>query len=479
MGIAVPRALDELVGRLLRKDPRDRYQSAEGVLADLDVIAKALARDEAEPAIVIGAHDRRQTLTEPAFVARARELADIDEQISRARRGQARLVLLEGESGGGKTRLLSETTHRAASQGFWALWGQGTNEVARQPFSLLSGIVDGFLSAAAADPALLPAMRARLGDSASSVGAALPGLAAAFGADDGYAFAPEAAGEMRTLRALASFISALGTPERPVLLVLDDCQWADELTYRLIRRWQSQRADEAAGSHVMFVVAFRSEEVAENHLLRRVDPDLHLRLSPFAAPEVRQLVESMAGPLPDDVVLAITRLADGSPFMASAVLRGLVESGALVREPDGWRVDSLNMDDVQSSSAAASFLARRLQMLPEGTRRLLATGAVLGKEFELDVAADLSEQSAAQSIVALDVARQRQLVWVRPDGARCVFVHDKIRSTLLETQAVTDRRVLHGRAAHLFATAPYRAERGNRPTTSMKPGIRARHCPMR
>ena len=86
-------------------------------------------------------------------------------------------------------------------------------------------------------------------------------------------------------------------------------------------------------------------------------------------------------------------------------------------------------------------------MLPEDTRRLLATGAVLGKEFELDVAADLSEQSAAQSIVALDVARQRQLVWVRPDGARCVFVHDKIRSTLLETQAVTDRRVLHGRAA--------------------------------
>ena len=105
MGIAVPRALDELVGRLLRKDPRDRYQSAEGVLADLEVIAKALAHDEAEPSIVIGAHDRRQTLTEPAFVARSRELADIDEQITRARRGQARLVLLEGESGGGKTRL--------------------------------------------------------------------------------------------------------------------------------------------------------------------------------------------------------------------------------------------------------------------------------------------------------------------------------------------------------------------------------------
>ena len=82
---------------------------------------------------------------------------------------------------------------------------------------------------------------------------------------------------------------------------------------------------------MLLVVAFRSEEVAEDHLLRRVEPDLHLRLSPFAPDEVRQLVESMAGPLPDDVVAAITRLADGSPFMASAVLRGLVESGAGAR----------------------------------------------------------------------------------------------------------------------------------------------------
>ena len=109
------------------------------------------------------------------------------------------LVSVSAPAGSGKTRLLAETTLRAASHGFWALWGQGTNEVARQPFSLLSGIVDGFMSAAAADPALLPAVRARLGDFAPSVGAALPGLASAFGGSDGYAFAPEAAGELRVL----------------------------------------------------------------------------------------------------------------------------------------------------------------------------------------------------------------------------------------------------------------------------------------
>ena len=447
VGIVIPRALDEVVGRLLRKDPRDRYQSAEAVLADLEAIEAALLRGESEPAVVIGAHDQRKTLSEPAFVARTHELVSVDDQLERARRGQSGVIFLEGESGGGKTRLLTETTHRAASQGFWALWGQGTNEVARQPFALLSGVVDGFLAAAASDPELVPAMRARLGHFASAVGAALPGLATVFAADDGYSSAPEAAGELRILHALDSFLNALGTAERPVLLVLDDCQWADELTYRLIRRWNSHATDDAAAHHVLLVVAFRSEEVPQDHLLRRVHPDLHLRLSPFEPHEIRQLVESMAGPLPEEVVSAVTRLADGSPFMASAVLRGLVESGALVCEAGSWRVDSLRMEDAQSSSRAAAFLARRLELLPADTLRLLGTGAVLGKEFDLDVAADLTRQSAAQAIKALDEARQRRLVWLRPDGSRCVFVHDKIRSAVLEGQAAADRCQLHGRAA--------------------------------
>ena len=159
-------------------------------------------------------------------------------------KGKAALILLEGESGGGKTRLLTETTHRAAAQGFWVLWGQGTNDVARQPFSLLQGVVDGFLSRAATDREFAESVRQRLGDQAAAVGAALPGLAEILRepATD-TASAPEEAGEVRTLRALISFLDALGSADRPALVVLDDCQWADELTYRLIRRWQTASED--------------------------------------------------------------------------------------------------------------------------------------------------------------------------------------------------------------------------------------------
>lgn len=444
LGIRVPRALDELVQRLLKKDPRDRYQSAKAVLHDLDAIIAGLAQGEEEPCVVIGASDERQTLAEPAFVARQNEIQTLSLQMQAARSGRTTLITLEGESGGGKTRLLNEVTYNAACDGFWVLWGQGTSDVAPQPFSLLKGVADGFLAAVKNSPALGEQVRTRLGHHAAAVGAALPSLAEIFGSDE-YESSPEAAGEMRTLHALTSFLNAIGSPERPVLLVLDDCQWADELTYRLIRRWRTQ--SEADQGHLLLIAAYRSEEVAEDHPLRKLHSAAHVKLSPLTSSDIKQLVESMAGPLPEEATDAIIRLADCSPFMASAVLRGLVESGKLVRDNTGWRMDATSAEEMQSSAHAAAFLAKRLDLLPADTIQLLSAGAIRGKEFELDIAAELAGQTPSQAIVALDVARQRRLVWLRPDGSKCVFVHDKIRETLLERHTPEQRSALHSVAA--------------------------------
>ena len=447
LGVAVPRALDEVLQRLLRKDPRDRYQSAEAVLGDLNEIAAALARGEPEPAVVVGARDLRQTLSEPAFVGRIAELAELDLRFDEARQGRGGLSLLEGESGGGKTRLLSEAIHRAMSRGGWFLWGQGTSDVAQQPFSLLSGVIQGFLSAARSQPDLAARVRAQLGDQLPALTAALPGLAEVLDGKDSFSTAPEAAGELRTLNALFRFLNALGTADCPLLLIMDDCQWADELTCRLLRRWQNPAEHEAANRFVHLIVAFRSDEVAEGHALRRLRPASHLRLAGMTADELQQLLESMAGRLPPEIVAAVVRCSESSPFMASAVLRGLVETGKLVRAEGGWRSVSLDLDEMQSSSRAAEILTRRLELLPDETQLLLRTGAILGKEFDFDMAAALAGIDPARVVAQLDVARRRQLVWMRAGGAHCVFVHDKVRESLLERLPDSERQALHARAA--------------------------------
>jgi hypothetical protein len=402
LGISVPRALDEVVQRLLRKDPSDRYQSAEGALEDLEYIAEATGRGVAEPVLVVGRHDRRRTLTEPAFVGRAAELAELDAQLERAREGRGGLVLLEASSGGGKTRLLGEVAQRGARQGVWLLRGQGQDQVGQRPFQALAGVVEGIVEAARSQPGLAQALSAHLGEQAEAVCAALPALAEVLGVRVEGALGPETFGQVRSLEALTALLGALGSQERPALVLLDDYQWSDELTLRLVRHWQRRREHDAGPCHLLLVVAYRSEELAGSPHLRGVQPALHLHLPPFGPDDVRLLAESMAGPLPPDALEVVQRFSEGSPFLAAAVLQGLVESEAVVHGPAGWHVEPSAMADVQSSRHAATFLARRIQLLPPPTLHLLSASAVLGKEFDLELAAALTEQAQAEALAALE-----------------------------------------------------------------------------
>lgn len=452
LGCLVPRVLDEVIQRLLRKDPRDRYQSSDAVLADLAVIDKALRDGESEPSLVVGLQDRRHTLTEPAFVGRDQELTAFHTLLDRAYDQQGGLVLLEAESGGGKSRLLTEFAQRAAQKGTWILKGQGLDQAAQRPFQLFSGVAEGVVATSNLEPDVGEQFQSGLTDQRIALCDALPELTKLFGAEDTNSTGPEMFGEARSIQALTAFLDALGTTGRPVMVLLDDCQWADQFTLKVLANWR--RRTTKVRRPVLLIVAFRSEEVRADSGLRALTAEAHLKLPAFEASGVRKLVESMAGPLPDQAVEVIERLAEGSPFMAAAAVRGLVESGALVAGKDGWAVEPSAMQDVRSSRHAAAFLARRIELLPDSTLNLLSVGAVLGKEFDLFTASKLAEQSSTEAIAALREAQQRHIVWSKSTTDRCAFIHDKLRETLLQRVPKSDRRDLHLAAAlHLESQA--------------------------
>ena len=458
LGVDLPQALDAVVQRLLRKDPAERYQSAQAAIADLTEIADALGRGVREPAVVVGLHDRRQVLTEPSFVARTAELTRLGDLVARTADGRGGLVLVEAESGGGKSRLLDELAQQSQPEA-WILRGQGVEEAARRPFQLLEGVVSGIVEACGTRPDLAGNLRSKLGGRAAAVVAALPTLGPGLGADlagqDAGAtnLGPEAYGETRSLKALGALLDALGAaglpdrPSAPTVVLLDDCQWADGPTLRLLADWQERVARRAQGTRVLVVVAFRSEEVASDHPLRAIHPRASLALPRLTSGHIRSLAESMAGPLPDEVVSTVAGLSAGSPFMAAAVLRGLVESGALVQGAGGWAVDHDRLADVQTSRQAALFLSRRLELLAPTTVELLSAGAVLGKEFDLRLAAELCRQDPDAAAAALAEASRRRIVWVDEQAGRARLLHDKLREALLARLEPSERRRLHLRAA--------------------------------
>src|SRR5207244_231252 len=112
----------------------------------------------------------------------------------------------------------------SSQRGTWILRGQGLDRAAQRPFQVLVDVVEGVRAAVALEPELASTLRQRLGDHGEAACAALPELAQVLGMEARAALGPEAFGETRSLQALAILLDALGTPERPALLLLDDGQ---------------------------------------------------------------------------------------------------------------------------------------------------------------------------------------------------------------------------------------------------------------
>lgn len=451
----VPRALDDVIQHLLEKDPRDRYQSAAAALADLDEIATGLERGIREPPMVVGAHDRRRTLTEPAFVGRCEELRVFETQLSRAFAGESVLLLVDGESGAGKTRMLDHAEVTARRHGAWVLRGSGTARAPQRPLQVLDGIARQIVAAGRHDPQLADGLRARLGEHVEALCAALPPLSELLSRGTTASLGPEAHGEVRTVAALIALVDALGAPSRPAVILLDDCQWLDDLSRKLLLQWHQVAADvERRATGVLLVAACRSEDVQPASPLCQLAGVPTISLGPLSGQDVRRMAQSMAGELPAEAVQLVERLSEGNPFLVAAVLEGLVECGALVDGARGWELEPGAMARAQSSRRWATFLAQRLDEFPPASLELLSVGAVLGKSFDLKLAADLAAQSMTCAMEAVAQARRRRLVWIDAQGSRCTFVHDRLRDAVLERLAPEVRRRLHERAAAALESWP-------------------------
>ncbi|WP_428261696.1 trifunctional serine/threonine-protein kinase/ATP-binding protein/sensor histidine kinase [Haliangium sp.] len=445
----VPRVLDELVQRLLHKDPEQRYQSAQALIVDLEEIGRCLARGEEEPELTLGMADRRLALTQPSFIGRGRELARLETQLEATRAGHGDLVLIEAPSGGGKSRLLEEVTLRATQQGMWTLHGQGVAE-GGLPYEALTGLTREVVRAGQDEPALSARMRAALEDHLQATYEVLPALRALLGEVPERDFGVVVGAQERTQRALTAYFSALGTAERPAVIVIDDAQWADTSTLESLAAWRTRASHAAeAPSHTLVLLAFRSEE---GEAVREVEAGAHLVLPPLREQEVRALLESMAGALPDEIAATVIRLADGSPFLAASLLRGLVEVGALQHQGAEWVVEPSALEDMRSSADAAVMLQRRLTHLPEETLGVLEIGAVLGRHFAAHIVATLSQRERRLVHQILAEACRQQLLWANADLTTYSFAHDKLREALLDRLSDDQQQALHVAAAAALET---------------------------
>ncbi|MBL9016546.1 MAG: protein kinase [Myxococcales bacterium] len=431
---------DELLLRMLAKSPRDR-------IGYVDDVAAALSSGRRRP-------KARAYTYRPRLAGRAEIIAEIQPYIARVAGGIGCGAALIGESGAGKTRLAGEIATRAASQ--WDLRvitgecqpvavGEDVRAAPLHPLRpLLRAIADRCREGGRTESERL------LGVDGGLLVAYEPALAGFAKTIDrvGVGAMSGAAQRHRVLSVLRDVVAALTVAE-PVLLVIDDLQWADELTLAFLR---SLTQPWFARTALMVLVTVRADEVSAE--LSATLASLRAERYPvtrLGRDAVGAMVKDMLALDEDVPALAdyVAKRSEGNPLFAAEYLRIAVEDGVVERDGAGrWRLaarDDESYDHLPTPGSVQELGRRRLGMLSSDARELAIAAAVLGRACEPDVltrTASRSSESARGGVAELILRRVVEEV----DG-QLRFEHDSLRELAYAELTDDERRALHRRAA--------------------------------
>ncbi|HEX2085949.1 MAG TPA: AAA family ATPase, partial [Solirubrobacteraceae bacterium] len=385
---------------------------------------------------------RLATATTQRLFGRDEELAALARALDRARRGDRRVVLLTGDPGIGKTRLLAQAGLAAAEEGATVLYGRCDADLGMpyQPFVEALGHL-----AEHAPAALLERHRGGV------LGRLVPRLR-----DDGPAPAASAAlpdADRYLLFAEATALLA-AVPRRPLVLLLDDLHAADRPTLMLLRYLLGAPAP----LETLVVATYRATEVGDDHPLAAFVGDVtrdaaceRIALGGLGQADVLGLTAALAGHDLDaqvaDLARALRDETDGNPFFVTAVFQHLAESGDLVVEAGRWSTREPGAE-LELPGSVRETIVRRVGRLGEDAAAVLHAAATIGEEFEAGLLARTLERDEDDVLDALDAAVAAGLVTVPSAlGTRYAFAHALVAHTLYGDLPPGRRRRLHRRIA--------------------------------
>jgi tetratricopeptide (TPR) repeat protein len=402
------------------------------------------------------------------LVGRAAEFAHLVEAYHIAHAGRPKSALVQGEAGIGKTRLATEFLAWAEAQGADILAGRAFETGGRVPYQpLVDGLRPRLERENAPDDLLSDVWLAELARLLPELADRYPDLQVAVG--------DEAVARVRLFEAVARLGQALASAsDGPMLLFVDDLQWADTATLDVLRYVARRWAE--LGVPVLLLLNVRVEALAADPALAEwlvgLDRDLpvtRVTLGSLSAEDTEALVRALGiGEGEEGTLVEEPRTGrsspvaefagwlfgetHGQPFFVTETLKALLERGALApRQRDGeWAFDLQPgvLDDTIRRGflppGLREVLRTRLARLSPAAGALLTAAAVLGEGRSFDLLARVAELSEHEALAALDEALHSSLL--REASGTYQFAHDKIREVAYTEAGEAWRRVFHRRA---------------------------------
>ena len=409
----IPQILSQLVLKLMAKNAEDRYQSALGLKYDLEkCLVQWKETSHIEP-FELGERDicdrfiipeqlyGREAEVERLLAAFGRVASPLENRVAE---GNTEMMLVAGFSGIGKTAVINEIHKPITRQQGYFIQGKFDQFNRNVP---LSAFVQAFRSLIkqllGESDAALAMWKADILDAVGVNGQVLieviPELEAIIDAQPAVPELSGSAAQNRFNLLFGKFARVFATPEHPLVIFLDDLQWADLASLNLLKLLLR----ELASGYLFVLGAYRDNEVFPAHplmlTLDEIDKPLEtLTLAPLQESDITQLLADTLLCSPERATPLshlVYQKTQGNPFFTTQFLQGLYEEGCITFEVDAgyWQCDLARVRQLALTSDVVEFLVGRLQKLPQETQEVLKLAACIGNQFDLGTLAVVCEES--------------------------------------------------------------------------------------
>ncbi|CAK0781766.1 hypothetical protein CCP3SC15_970009 [Gammaproteobacteria bacterium] len=453
----IPPCLSTIVLRLLAKQPEDRYQSGWGLRIDLEHCRSLWREGLGDALFTLGSGDVPERLQFPQkLYGREGAVTELRTALDRvARSGQVELALVSGYSGVGKSSLVNELHQPVVEAGGRFITGKFDAQKRAVPYATITQAFKGLMTELLAEnEASVTLWRSRLkqalGDHAAIISDVVPQLDLILGPQPPAAELPPTEAQNRFLTLFRRFVAVFATPEHPLVLFLDDMQWADTSSLRLVQ----DLVTASSPLHLLLIGAYRDNEVSPSHPLLLMLATArsngatvgNIVLVPLNEADVRAFMGDTMHCAPADIAplaeLLHARTA-GNPFFLIQLLGELEQEGLITFEPRirHWRWDKTGIEAREVPNSVLGLLTDKMLRLPATTREVLTYASCFGNTVDLGVLTmDLDCPIGTTERHLAEAVDQGLLVRV---GNSCRFVHNRVQEAAYALLPTAQRAELH------------------------------------
>lgn len=479
---AVPPQLSQIIAKLMAKNAEDRYQSALGLKHDLEQCAAQWQQTGQIADFPLGQQDQCDRFRIPEkLYGRAVEVQQLLAAFDRVAQGASELLLVSGFSGIGKTAVINEVHKPILRQQGYFIKGKYDQFQRNVPLSAFvqafRDLVEQLLSETDRQLATWKTrILEALGENAQVIVDVIPELEQIIGPQ---AAAPALAGRAAQNRfnlLFQKFVQIFTTPAHPLVIFLDDLQWADSASLNLLQLLMQE------GGYLLILGAYRDNEVSRSHplsltieaMLQAKVAMTTLSLHPLDAAATNQLIADTLG-CQEGMTRSLTDLVmqktQGNPFFTTQFLKALHQDGWITFDPDQqhWQCDITQIRSLTLTDDIVEFMAIQLQKLPVSTKELLQLAACIGAQFDLQTLSIVAEATVAEVAAQLWPALEEGLILpitetykffqgevastpTSPQTSSVVyrFLHDRIQQAADGLIAPEQKSLIHYRIGNLL-----------------------------